>query len=133
MAPVVIEAATAQTKGLFDEDTMKLMDIETTSIPYGDEVVMDPDSGPPMKLVTHGQLMFMKINIIDKFGQAIYAIDPSPRRNNAPVPTVFPCFGDTYYPGTVGNKSPKDLPHDQTRWKNSQPPTPAHFYSLLPQ
>jgi hypothetical protein len=92
----------------FTEDMMKDMDIQTTLTPYGDSVSFETDD-PPMKLVTHGQLMFTKLNVIDKFGQAICAIDPSPHHiipAGIPMATINPCLGDTYFPGTVGDIDP---------------------------
>ena len=50
--------------------------------------------------------MFTKINIIDKFGQAISAINPAPVNYGAAVPTISPCLSDTYFPGTIGNVDP---------------------------
>ena len=52
--------------------------------------------------------MFTKLNIVDKFGQAICAIDPAPRDRSAPVPTVSPCLSDTHFPGTLNDVSPSD-------------------------
>ncbi|KAF2465822.1 uncharacterized protein BDR25DRAFT_154377, partial [Lindgomyces ingoldianus] len=80
------------------------MDSETTLTPYGDIAVNTPS--PPMKPVTHGQMMFTKLNIIDKFGQVVCAIDPGPRRPG-PIPTITPCISDSYFPGTVDGADPK--------------------------
>ncbi|TWU71092.1 hypothetical protein ED733_002782 [Metarhizium rileyi] len=53
----------------------------------------------PFKPVTHGQMA--KLNIIDKFGQAIVAIDPRPQPYNQPPPPLFPSISDFYEPQTV--------------------------------
>ena len=50
--------------------------------------------------------MFTKLNVIDKFGQAISAISPAPLNYGAAVPTISPCLSDTYFPGTVGDVDP---------------------------
>jgi hypothetical protein len=51
----------------------------------------------------HGQLGFTKLNIIDKFGQAISAIDPKPaKRSTDGFPdTIYPCLGDQVSPGLI--------------------------------
>jgi len=48
--------------------------------------------------------MFTKLNIVDKFGQAIAVIDPRPHFNT--MSTVTPCLSDTYYPGAIGDADP---------------------------
>ena len=50
--------------------------------------------------------MFTKLNVVDKFGQAISAINPAPVDYGAPIPTISPCLSDTYFPGTVGDVDP---------------------------
>ena len=58
---------------------LPLMDTQTDTVPYAWHVDFPPDapaSFSPLKPVTHGQLRFTKLNVIDKFGQAISAIDP---------------------------------------------------------
>ncbi|KAL8672154.1 MAG: hypothetical protein Q9168_003377 [Polycauliona sp. 1 TL-2023] len=105
-APVVVKAATQAASAIgFTDALIQSMDIETSLTPYGSSVAMDADT-PPMKLVTHGQLMFTKLNVIDKFGQAISAINPAPVNYGAPVPSISPCLSDTYFPGTIGGVNP---------------------------
>ncbi|KAL8692919.1 MAG: hypothetical protein Q9218_002145 [Villophora microphyllina] len=105
-APIAVQAATTAASAIgFTTTLMQAMDTQTTMTPYGDSVAMDTDA-PPMKLVTHGQLMFTKLNVIDKFGQAISAINPAPLNYGAPVPTISPCLSDTYFPGTIGDVDP---------------------------
>jgi hypothetical protein len=93
-----------------------LLNMETNSAatPYG-ATALD-STLTPLKLMTHGQLMFTKINVIDKFGQAICAIDPSPRHRNRPIPTISPCLGDTYFPDLldVDEKSKTPTGHRNT-------------------
>ena len=108
-APVPIQVALDAAAGIkFTKEMMQAMDIETKQTPYGDSVSFET-ADPPVKLATHGQLMFTKLNIIDKFGQAICAIDPTPHHTipaGIPLPTISPCLGDTYYPGTIGDTKP---------------------------
>ncbi|MCJ1309780.1 hypothetical protein MMC25_003441 [Agyrium rufum] len=106
-SPVVITAAsTASAPININDSVIKSMDTETTLLPYGNSVSVNADA-PPLKLVTHGQVMFTKINVIDKFGQAISAIDPKPYPRDQPMPTITPCLSDSYFPGTVGDVDPK--------------------------
>ncbi|KAH7173983.1 uncharacterized protein B0J16DRAFT_325467 [Fusarium flagelliforme] len=49
--------------------------------------------------VTHGQFRFRKFNVIDKFGQALMAIDQKPRRDGPPP--VYPCISNFYAPQEV--------------------------------
>ena len=111
--PVPIESAAAASKPInITSDIMQLMESDTTSVPYGNSVGFDSNGPPPMKLVTHGQIMFTKINIVDKFGQAIAIIDQRPHRRVtslgtlSPVATITPCLSDTYFPGTIDGKAP---------------------------
>ncbi|KAI0156928.1 hypothetical protein GGR57DRAFT_74780 [Xylariaceae sp. FL1272] len=67
--------------------------------PYASMVRFLDDKHCPFKPVTHGQFRFTKFNVIDKFGQALAAIDPQPRIQ-APDP-VYPCISDFYEPQLV--------------------------------
>ena len=58
--------------GYGDGSVIDLMDIETDKTPYSDYVAFpNPPGNAPLKAVTHGQFKFTKLNIIDKFGQAV--------------------------------------------------------------
>lgn len=107
IAPVLLDPSdpSHRTSIIQPADLLARMDTETTLTPYGATAVNT--NAPPMKPVTHGQLMFTKLNIIDKFGQVVCAIDPSPRRAGTPVPTITPCLSDTFFPGTIGDTDPK--------------------------
>jgi hypothetical protein len=55
------------TAGMDAGAIIQMMDVQTTLTPAGN---LNPGlSTHPMKPVTHGQLMFTKLNIVDKFGQ----------------------------------------------------------------
>ncbi|KAL2262121.1 hypothetical protein VTK26DRAFT_2419 [Humicola hyalothermophila] len=56
-------------------------------------------SGPvAFKPCTHGQFRFTKLNIIDRFGQAICAIDPRYGRGDAQQ-AIYPCLSSFMAPG----------------------------------
>ncbi|KPI35825.1 uncharacterized protein AB675_11080 [Cyphellophora attinorum] len=75
-------------------DEIGLMGIQTDLTPYGSLVEYLPPDYSAFKPVTHGQFRFTKMNIIDKFGQAIHAIDPTP--SDTDTPPVWPCISDFY-------------------------------------
>jgi hypothetical protein len=111
--PVVIQAAAdsftdvATAANLDPVKLISSMDVQTMLTPYGNSVALENDrSKPPLKPVTHGQLMFTQMNIIDKFGQAVAVIDPRPPRRDADHPTMNPCISDTFHPGTINNVDP---------------------------
>lgn len=125
--PVVIDAAVRAAAPIgISNDVMNLMGSETTKLPYGDSVAFDSDGPCPMKPVTHGrelfvrqfsrsstdmnpELMFTKLNIIDKFDQAVAVVDPKPhlRTGNIVVQPITPSLTDAYFPGTIGDTDPK--------------------------
>lgn len=76
----------------FDKVRLELIDQESDLTPYGSlvEVVAETCAFKP---VTHGQMRFTKLNIIDKFGQAIHAIDP---RIAERPPPMYPCVSELY-------------------------------------
>ncbi|KAH8797905.1 hypothetical protein F5884DRAFT_687621 [Xylogone sp. PMI_703] len=105
-APRVIEAAlVASSPAGFTQEMLELMEADTTLTPYGNSAAISQDF-PPAKLATHGHLMFTKINIIDKFGQAICAIPQEARFRDpkTPKPTIYPCLSDSLFPDMVGSK-----------------------------
>jgi len=76
------------------EAELKLVGLETDVTPYGSLVErLDPDVSA-FKPCTHGQFRFTKFNIIDKFGQGIAAIDPTPSKTGPPP--LYPCISDYY-------------------------------------
>ncbi|KAF3936838.1 hypothetical protein ABW19_dt0204760 [Dactylella cylindrospora] len=72
-----------------DERTKLLQNIDVL------QISMD-HSQPGMVPATHGQFKFTKINIIDKFGQAIHALDNTPYIKG--VDPLYPCIGEFYEP-----------------------------------
>ncbi|KAH6972724.1 hypothetical protein BKA56DRAFT_592746 [Ilyonectria sp. MPI-CAGE-AT-0026] len=90
----------------------------TSLTPYGHSVELDASGPSPFKPVTHGQLRFTQINVIDKFGRAICVLDPSPvptERTHIPL-----CLSDIYtcQPMTTAPPSPPAPP--------PPPPDPKH-------
>ncbi|KAK1751340.1 hypothetical protein QBC47DRAFT_454686 [Echria macrotheca] len=80
--------------GGFDTETIKLMGIETTKTPYADYTSF-PDNINPLKPVTHGQFKFTRLDIFDKFGQAISAINPAPANR---IPPLYPALSEYFHP-----------------------------------
>ncbi|GIK00102.1 hypothetical protein Aspvir_004117 [Aspergillus viridinutans] len=81
--------------GMFTSTAVALMDTETGTTPYAGQVTFLDQTHSPMKPVTHGQFMFTKLNVIDKFGQAVSAIDP---RSSVAPPAFSPVLSEYYQP-----------------------------------
>lgn len=95
MPVVPLKAAITSTKGaMFDDATIRLMDIETAKTPYANFVKIDKTIAP-MKPVTHGQFKFTRLDIFDKFGQAISAINPAPANQ---IPPLLPALSEYFHP-----------------------------------
>lgn len=133
--------ATAVTDPLFDSQIMALINTQSALTPYGNLVGFPTAAGSPagFKAVTHGQVMFTQFNIIDKFGQAVCAIDPKPVPANPtfPPPSVYPCISDYFAPGVLQNpaappnyvpnvvyRDPKEIARDTTTPDPTEPPVP---------
>lgn len=94
----VLNAAAFNQAGL-TEDNLGLIKGESALTPYAALVNFTDSDNCPFKPVTHGQFRFRKFNVIDKFGQALMAIDQKPRRNGPPP--VYPCISNFYAPQEV--------------------------------
>jgi hypothetical protein len=80
----------------------------TSLTPYGGAVQLDESGVSPFKPATHGQLRFIQINVLDKFGRAICVLDPSPERTgriHVPV-----CLSDLYTCQTLDKLPPPPPP-----------------------
>jgi hypothetical protein len=88
-------------KSGFGKDQLQSIDIETDNTPFGNAVKPSTNDHPLFKPATHGQFRFTKLNIIDKFGQAIHPIDPQPSMNPQ---KVWPCIGEWYAPQLFGDQ-----------------------------
>lgn len=93
--PQPIDAAVAVGKDVgFGKPQLELIDKESDLTPYGTLVQFLDDKFCAFKPATHGQFRFTKLNIIDKFGQAIHAIDPTPAYEGPPP--LYPCISEFY-------------------------------------
>lgn len=106
-------AITAARDAGFDSDKLMAMGAETDVTPYSALVNFNQSPYEPFKPATHGQMIFTKINIIDKFGQAVCAIDPATKPRKDPPGTIYPCMSEIYAPGNLKDnaKPADDLPH----------------------
>ncbi|KAL7974917.1 hypothetical protein HDV63DRAFT_364666 [Trichoderma sp. SZMC 28014] len=91
-------------KAGFDQPNLKLMGIETDVTPYAamKKTIGGENNPSSFKPVTHGQFKITKVNVIDKFGQAINLLAPEPLPYGAKprdVPRAWPCLSDWYSPG----------------------------------
>ncbi|PLN77507.1 hypothetical protein BDW42DRAFT_202579 [Aspergillus taichungensis] len=91
----VISSARFSDAGLTG-DNLKLIGGNSGLTPYANLVSFPSPVYCPFKPATHGQFRFRRLNIIDKFGQALVAIDPQPRRSARP--SLYPCISDFYEP-----------------------------------
>ncbi|KAH8702269.1 hypothetical protein BGW36DRAFT_458996 [Talaromyces proteolyticus] len=90
-----IASAFKEDAGFIDE-VLEAMGTETDLTPYAQLVNFYDFPAAAFKPAVHGQFKFTKINIIDKFGQAIHAIDP--RWLPGGPPPLYPCISDFYAP-----------------------------------
>lgn len=103
----------------FTTDNLELIGRESDLTPYG-TMVMPVADYPLFKPVTHGRFKFTKINIIDKFGQAIHALNPIRPTAPCPAHTFHPCVGEFY-------SSPLPLP------ASTDEPVPDEYVYVPPQ
>jgi hypothetical protein len=89
----------------FGQAQLQMMGIETDLVPYGTLVPYLDQNYCPFKPATHGQFRFTALNIIDKFGQAITAIDPTPVPDSQGPPALYPCISEYFAPEVVDEKA----------------------------
>ncbi|KAI1092448.1 hypothetical protein F5B19DRAFT_209705 [Rostrohypoxylon terebratum] len=84
-----------------DQNNIQMIQNNSGFTPYAS--LNDYTTSPfcPFKPATHGQFRFIKLNIIDKFGQCIAAINPKPRPGPRTYPPLYPCISDFYQPQLV--------------------------------
>lgn len=95
----------------FQGTQLQIMGVETAKTPYSSLVVTDallPDGSStnsidPFKPITNGQFRFTSVNIIDKFGQAVPLIDPTPTPYAQGSPPLYPCISDYYSPQAISS------------------------------
>ncbi|KAK1777164.1 hypothetical protein QBC45DRAFT_198973 [Copromyces sp. CBS 386.78] len=83
-----------------DRAALAMVDSESALTPYGTSLDFTTDKYP-FKPVTQGQMIFTKLNIIDKYGQAICVPTPRPRRRQPlgqPSAGIYPCLSNYLTP-----------------------------------
>jgi hypothetical protein len=89
-----------------DDVALRTVDAQTALTPYGTSY--DFATGNyPFKPITQGQVIFTKLNIVDKFGQAICIPTPRPRRRqplSVPSAGIYPCLSDYLTPDVRDKK-----------------------------
>ncbi|OAP61484.1 hypothetical protein AYL99_03687 [Fonsecaea erecta] len=70
------EAREAASKIGITDEMLQTINTESTPTPYGALVALPNNGLPGFKPVTHGQMRFTKLNVVDKFGQVAHATDP---------------------------------------------------------
>lgn len=86
-----LQEAVDASRGAIDEDAIRLM-YDTTMTPYGDSPNFQNKKYSPFKPVVHGQFRFTKLNVIDKFGQAVSALNP----DRGSEPSLHPYVSEFY-------------------------------------
>lgn len=95
-----IQAAQFPAAGLTKEH-IEMIQNNSALTPYSVQNDYTKKDFCPFKPVTHGQFRFTKFNVIDKFGQALVAIDPKPLAGPRQHPPIYPAISDFYQPQTV--------------------------------
>lgn len=121
----------------FDEKHLARIGIETDSTPFGTEKQRALKADEPLfKPATHGQFRFRRLNIIDKFGQAIHAIDPAlgpPEERQK----VWPCIGEWYAPqiwgGDPKGRAPNVVDREEMKAEEKHKPQRCEFVQIPPQ
>lgn len=115
-------------------DQLLAIGTESGLTPYGNSVQIPDTNDPPFKPATHGQFRFTKLNVIDKFGRAICAIDPTPRPIKEGLPHIAPCLAELYscQPLASNPKVPNVVRHDAFLHGVPDSTTPCEFVQLPP-
>ena len=89
------------------------IDKESDPTPYGTLTALTGVKTLAFKPVTHGQLRFTKLNVVDKFGQVVHAIDPLKEDSTA----IHPSLSYYYKPQqiSVKDKTPNVVDPDKSR------------------
>lgn len=92
---VIDDVVDKNTDAVFTAEVLELIGRESDLTPYGN-MVRPENKYSLFKPVTHGRFRFTKINVIDKFGQAIHALNPVHPIGNCPADVLYPCVGEFY-------------------------------------
>jgi hypothetical protein len=100
----IAASAYGQNSPIFPAKYLSAIMAESSVTPYGDIINFEDNNVFPFKAVTSGQAMFTRLNIIDKFGQAIPALEPKPRLKvqSTPPDAIYPCMSDYLTPNPIG-------------------------------
>ncbi|KAI1817180.1 hypothetical protein GGS20DRAFT_78567 [Poronia punctata] len=99
-----ISTATRKLAG-FNEKALGAMNLQTDPTPYGFLADFLKAEEQAFKPVVHGQFRFTRLNIFDKFGQAVHLLDPNPRAGGPPP--LYPCISEYYEPQLVKDTDDK--------------------------
>ncbi|KAI1359327.1 hypothetical protein F5Y08DRAFT_84315 [Xylaria arbuscula] len=92
------------TKAGFEDNVVYYMGSETDVTPYAGLVSLSKEvQDSPFKPATHGQFKLTKLNIVDKFGQVIHALDP---RWDAEPGNIRPCISEFLAPQSLPDNTP---------------------------
>lgn len=87
--------------GLTDLDVVMIQD-QSAATPYSSLFDFSGSGYQPFKGVTHGQMKFTRMSLVDKFGQAICPISPQlPLIDGGDDDPIYPCLGDQVCPGFI--------------------------------
>ncbi|MCJ1399330.1 hypothetical protein MMC11_002532 [Xylographa trunciseda] len=114
--PVPLADARKAAKDIaMDLDDLALIDDASDPTPYGPNMTLLGKLQSGFKPATHGQFRFTKLNIFDKFGQAISAIEPVPvGSGTAPL---YPCIGEFFAPQPLADKLPNVVDRSRSKVK----------------
>ncbi|THC90019.1 hypothetical protein EYZ11_010521 [Aspergillus tanneri] len=123
-----IKEATSKEAGFLD-DRVVYMGTETDLTPYAGLVPVSTETkDSPFKPVTHGQFKITKLNVIDKFGQVIHALDP---RWDAAPQNLRPCLSEFFGPQSLANGTPNIVEKPLERQQGSHyAQIPPHINQL---
>ncbi|KAF3083866.1 hypothetical protein TWF102_000582 [Orbilia oligospora] len=114
------------------DDDLVLMGTESDLTPYGFSVPVPQNGYSAFKPVIHGQARFTKINIIDKFGQAIHAVNPEYTGEKKPI---HPYIGEFYEPQLKEDKKSPNVVDRELSVEGTETPEdePTEYFQLPPQ
>ncbi|KAH7322578.1 hypothetical protein B0I35DRAFT_476514 [Stachybotrys elegans] len=83
--------------------------------------------------VTHGQFLFTKLHIVDKFGQIVSCVEPA--TFDAPRTALYPCVSPhlSCEPIPKGWKADDTSPWPNTAYQADEKPGPCQFFQVAPR
>lgn len=114
---------------------IKLLETRDFLAPYGSTTIIRESIKKPFKPVTHGQVRFTKLAIVDKFGQIVFGVKPaySQGRGQHEASRLYPCVAPSFSCGLQpadGNSS-HYFPH--TIFKADDSPGVCQFFQIPPR